>query len=138
MGKTTAGQAKQTRNRVQEIGGQSNAYTTLDHTCYYISAASSKTDDCIDLVIPRGGEGLIRRVAERSRAIEFFALHAVEAQAPRSATDQIQARRVAIECEHRARRAHAFRNARRLATRCRACVEHALTRLGVEQACHEL
>ncbi len=50
MGSAAAGQAKQTRGRVQEIGGQSNAYTTLDHTCYYISAAAGKTYDCIDLV----------------------------------------------------------------------------------------
>jgi len=39
-----------TKNRTAEIGGQSNAYTTLDHTCYYISAASSKTMPCIDLI----------------------------------------------------------------------------------------
>ncbi len=37
-------------NRVTKIGGQANAYTTLDHTCYYISASSSRTDECIDLV----------------------------------------------------------------------------------------
>ncbi len=42
--------AKPTKNRITEIGGQSNAYTTLDHTCYYISAASSKTMACIDLI----------------------------------------------------------------------------------------
>jgi len=41
---------KQTKDRVTEIGGQSNAYTSLDHTCYYIAAASSKTADCIDLI----------------------------------------------------------------------------------------
>ena len=32
------------------IGGQSNAYTSLDHTCYYISAAAGKTLECIDLI----------------------------------------------------------------------------------------
>ncbi|MBS3733815.1 MAG: insulinase family protein [Phycisphaerae bacterium] len=37
-------------NRVTDIGGQANAYTSLDHTCYYISAASARTDNCIDLV----------------------------------------------------------------------------------------
>ena len=37
-------------NRVTQIGGQSNAYTARDHTCYYISASSSKTNQCIDLV----------------------------------------------------------------------------------------
>ncbi|MFW6132671.1 MAG: M16 family metallopeptidase, partial [Planctomycetota bacterium] len=40
----------ETVNRVTEIGGQANAYTSLDHTCYYISAAAAKTDACIDLV----------------------------------------------------------------------------------------
>jgi zinc protease len=39
-----------TKDRTAEIGGQSNAYTTLDHTCYYIAAASSKTSLCIDLI----------------------------------------------------------------------------------------
>ena len=42
--------ARQTRDRVDEIGGQSNAYTSTDVTTYYISAASGKTDDCIDLI----------------------------------------------------------------------------------------
>jgi len=41
---------KQTKDRVTEIGGQSNAYTSLDHTCYYIAAASSKSADCIDVI----------------------------------------------------------------------------------------
>ena len=43
-------QAKQTRDRVDEIGGQSNAYTSLAQTCYYIAAASGKTRDCIELI----------------------------------------------------------------------------------------
>ncbi|MEI7836190.1 MAG: pitrilysin family protein [Planctomycetota bacterium] len=37
-------------DRVEEIGGQSNAYTSMDHTCYYISATAGKTDACIDLI----------------------------------------------------------------------------------------
>lgn len=41
---------EQTRDRVDEIGGQSNAYTTSGHTCYYISAAAGKTMDCVDLI----------------------------------------------------------------------------------------
>lgn len=41
---------KKTIDRVSLIGGQANAYTSLDHTCYYISAAADKTDDCIELV----------------------------------------------------------------------------------------
>ncbi len=47
-------QAAQTQkkaiDRVSLIGGQANAYTSLDHTCYYISAAADKVDDCIELV----------------------------------------------------------------------------------------
>ena len=42
--------ARPTKNRTAEIGGQSNAYTSMDHTCYYIAAASSKTMQCIDLI----------------------------------------------------------------------------------------
>ena len=38
------------RSRLEDIGGQANAYTTLSHTCYYISAAASKTNECIDLI----------------------------------------------------------------------------------------
>ena len=45
-----AAKAKQTRDRVDDIGGQSNAYTSLDDTCYYIAAAAGKTNDCIDLI----------------------------------------------------------------------------------------
>ncbi len=37
-------------NRVTTIGGQANAYTSLSHTCYYISAAAGRGDECIDLV----------------------------------------------------------------------------------------
>lgn len=50
MGSQTDEQARQTTDRVDEIGGQSNAYTSLGHTCYYISATSGKTMDCIDLI----------------------------------------------------------------------------------------
>ena len=38
------------RSRTLEIGGQSNAYTSMDHTCYYIAASSSKTMQCVDLI----------------------------------------------------------------------------------------
>ncbi len=38
-------------SRLEKIGGQANAYTTLDHTCYYVSAISSKTDECIDMIV---------------------------------------------------------------------------------------
>jgi zinc protease len=37
-------------DRVRQIGGQSNAFTSLDQTCYYISAEASKAGDCIDLI----------------------------------------------------------------------------------------
>jgi zinc protease len=37
-------------DRVRQIGGQSNASTSLDHTVYFISAESSKVMDCIDLI----------------------------------------------------------------------------------------
>lgn len=38
-------------SRLDNIGGQANAYTGLDNTCYYVSAIASKTDECIDLMI---------------------------------------------------------------------------------------
>lgn len=38
------------RDRVTDIGGQSNASTSLDRTQYYIEAAASKADDCIELI----------------------------------------------------------------------------------------
>jgi len=38
------------RTRVSQIGGQSNASTSMDCTQYYISAAAGKTMDCIDLI----------------------------------------------------------------------------------------
>ncbi len=37
-------------SKEDQIGGQSNAYTSLDDTTYYIAATASKTDDCIDLI----------------------------------------------------------------------------------------
>jgi len=41
---------KQTRSRVSEIGGQSNAFTSMASTVYYIAASSAKTMDCVDLI----------------------------------------------------------------------------------------
>ncbi|MDY7009639.1 MAG: pitrilysin family protein [Planctomycetota bacterium] len=38
------------RSGTLDIGGQSNAYTSLDYTCYYIAASSSKTMQCVDLI----------------------------------------------------------------------------------------
>ncbi len=48
--KTAPRAAPGSRDRVQEIGGQSNASTSMDRTQYYIEAAAGKTDDCIDLI----------------------------------------------------------------------------------------
>ncbi|KKK54568.1 hypothetical protein LCGC14_3083410, partial [marine sediment metagenome] len=41
---------KQTSSRLDRIGGQSNAFTSLAHTGYYIAAASGMTGECIDLM----------------------------------------------------------------------------------------
>ncbi len=54
------------RNRVTEIGGQSNASTSLAWAQYYISASASKTDQCIDLIAdwmgnPQISDGAFRR-----------------------------------------------------------------------------
>ena len=40
----------ETRSNVAEIGGQSNASTSMARTQYYISAAAGKAMDCIDLI----------------------------------------------------------------------------------------
>ncbi len=50
MGSATADEAKQSSDRVKEIGAQTNAYTSMDHTCYYASATGGKGMDCIDLI----------------------------------------------------------------------------------------
>ncbi|NLF29794.1 MAG: insulinase family protein [Planctomycetes bacterium] len=39
-----------TRDRLDEIGAQSNAYTTLDHTAYYINCASGRTSEALDIL----------------------------------------------------------------------------------------
>lgn len=38
-------------SRLEQIGGQANAFTSADHTAYYISAVSSRTDECLDLML---------------------------------------------------------------------------------------
>lgn len=43
------------------IGGQSNAYTTDDHTCYYISASADKTADCISYIADQVANAKITR-----------------------------------------------------------------------------
>ncbi|MGB2824721.1 MAG: pitrilysin family protein, partial [Phycisphaerae bacterium] len=44
------GGTKETRSAVSEIGGQSNASTSMARTQYYISAAAGKAMECIDLI----------------------------------------------------------------------------------------
>ena len=39
-----------TRSRVSDIGGQSNASTSMGRTQYYISAAAGRAMECIDLI----------------------------------------------------------------------------------------
>ncbi len=46
----TVAEAKQTSDRVRRIGGQSNAYTSLGHTCYYIAASAGKAEQCVELI----------------------------------------------------------------------------------------
>jgi len=65
--------------RIDRIGGQSNAYTCLDHTCYYVAASAGKTDECIDLIAEwmaraeitvedfRREHGVVRRELEMGR-----------------------------------------------------------------------
>jgi len=44
------GESKETRSAVSQIGGQSNASTSMVRTQYYISAAAGKAMECIDLI----------------------------------------------------------------------------------------
>jgi zinc protease len=34
----------------EKIGAQANAYTTSDHTCYYVSATAEKVNQCIEII----------------------------------------------------------------------------------------
>lgn len=34
----------------EKIGAQANAYTTTDHTCYYVSATAEKVNQCIEII----------------------------------------------------------------------------------------
>ncbi|MHC4982523.1 MAG: M16 family metallopeptidase [Planctomycetota bacterium] len=70
---------KKATDRVRRIGGQANAYTALDRTCYHISAAAGKTDDCIALIADwmarpafsaedfRREHGVVQREIEKSK-----------------------------------------------------------------------
>lgn len=41
---------EENRNLLQRIGNNSNAYTTYDHTCYYVNTTSDHLDEAVDLV----------------------------------------------------------------------------------------
>jgi zinc protease len=41
---------EQNRNLVQKIGNNSNAYTTYDHTCFYVNTTKENLADAVDLV----------------------------------------------------------------------------------------
>ncbi|HNX26960.1 MAG TPA: pitrilysin family protein, partial [Phycisphaerae bacterium] len=43
------------------IGGQDNAYTAKDHTCYYISASSDRMSQCIDYIAAQVADANITR-----------------------------------------------------------------------------
>ncbi|MBN1555020.1 MAG: insulinase family protein [Phycisphaerae bacterium] len=43
-------------SRLDKIGGQANAFTSLASTCYYVSAVASKATDCIDLIVEQLAE----------------------------------------------------------------------------------
>jgi zinc protease len=41
---------EQNRNLLQKIGNNSNAYTTYDHTCFYVNTTTPHLDEAVDLV----------------------------------------------------------------------------------------
>ncbi len=49
-GATTTRSEEQSQQLLLDIGGDSNAYTTYDHTCYYINTASKYLDRAVDLL----------------------------------------------------------------------------------------
>lgn len=49
-GTTTTRTEEESRILLQKIGGDSNAYTTYDHTAYYINTASKHLDTAVDLL----------------------------------------------------------------------------------------
>src|SRR5205814_9607784 len=40
----------QNRDLLQELGNNSNAYTTADHTCFFVNTTTDKLDKAVDLV----------------------------------------------------------------------------------------
>lgn len=49
-GSTTTRSEEKSRELLLKIGGDSNAYTTYDHTCYYINTAGKYLDTAVDLL----------------------------------------------------------------------------------------
>lgn len=47
---TTNRTAEQIRAEIEAIGGASNAYTTKDHTCYFVETSSRYFDEALDLL----------------------------------------------------------------------------------------
>lgn len=49
-GSTATQTEEQISERINGLGGANNAYTTKDHTCYYIKTSADRTTDAIDLM----------------------------------------------------------------------------------------
>ena len=65
-----AEEARSLSARTTKIGGQSNAWTSLDSTVYVISAAASKTMECIDLIADWvARQGITREAFEREHGV---------------------------------------------------------------------
>src|SRR4051794_7555875 len=41
---------EENRNLLQKIGNNSNAYTTYDHTCFYVNTTTEHLDEAVDLI----------------------------------------------------------------------------------------
>ena len=49
-GSTTTHSEKEIKQRIDYLGGVNNAYTTKDHTCYYITTSSEMIGDAVELM----------------------------------------------------------------------------------------
>ena len=49
-GTTTTRSEEESAEILRELGGMSNAYTTRDHTCFYIDTTSENFDKALDLI----------------------------------------------------------------------------------------
>ena len=52
-GTTTTRRSRRSSARSRTIGGGSNAYTTKDHTCYFIETSTEHFDKALDLLSDR-------------------------------------------------------------------------------------